>query len=148
MTPTQHTVASGITGAAFYAYSHSPLASAACFLSGILIDVDHIMDLCIYKKRITFTARDLFNFCGREKGGKLYLIFHSYELLALLWASIFFFHWPTVWLGLAMGVSVHLFLDQIANPVRPWVYFLWYRIKFGFAKEYSFTPGYFGKMDL
>ena len=148
MTPTQHTIASGITSAVFYAYSHSLPASLSCFLSGILIDVDHILDLCIYKRKLNFTIRDLFNFCEREKGGKLYLIFHSYELLAFLWVSIIAFHGPTVWLGLAIGVSVHIFLDQVANPVRPWVYFLGYRLKVGFVKEFIFTSRYFSTMDL
>ena len=148
MSPTQHTIASGVASAAFYVYSQSVAGTVICFLSGIFIDVDHIMDLCIYKKRLAFTVQDLFNFCEREKGGKLYLIFHSYELLALLWLSIATFHLSAVWLGLAIGLSIHIFLDQIANPVRPLVYFLWYRLKYGFAKEYIFTPGYFSKMDL
>ncbi len=142
-------MASGLTMAAFYALTRpSWEATTVCFLSGILIDVDHVVDLCIYKKRIVLSAQALFNFCEREKGGKLYLVLHSYELLALLWISIGLFKLSDVWLGLALGLSVHMALDQFSNPVRPWVYFFWYRIKYGFAKEHIFKADYYRKMDL
>ena len=148
MTPTQHVVASGTTTAIFYFVHPSWSAAAICFLSGIFIDLDHVLDLFIYKKRILLSVRDLFDFCGREKGGRLHLIFHSYELLALLWVAIFYFHLNINWLALAVGLSVHLILDQIFNPMKPLAYFLWFRIKCGFTKKALVNADCFNKMDM
>lgn len=148
MSPTQHTVASGVTSAIFYAVHPSWSATAICFLSGIFIDLDHVLDLYLYKKRLFLGLNDLFNFCGREKGGKLYLILHSYELLVLFWIAIFMFRLDINWLGLGVGLSVHLILDQIFNPMMPLAYFLLYRFKCGFIKKDIVNSVCFSKMDL
>ena len=85
--------------------------------------------------------KELKDFCLKDKSGKIFLIFHSYELMAVFWAVILYFHPSVVWFGLAFGMSVHLLLDQIFNPIYPLAYFLVYRMKLGFPKAIFFNEG-------
>jgi len=146
MSPIGHVAASSLISAVFAFFTRSVSGTAVCFLSGIFLDVDHILDYWIAKKKVFFTYKQLENFCGGEKAGKLYLIFHSYEFLILLWLSIVFFKANIVWLGLAVGVTAHLLLDLTANPLRPWVYSLGYRFRHGFSKYYVFPKDYYEGM--
>jgi len=136
-------IASTLTSAVFFAATHSWEGTMVCFLSGILIDIDHHFDLWLYEKKILFHIKHIYYFCEKEKKGKLYLIFHSYELLALFWLGLIWFPLNVLWWGLAVGLTVHLVLDQMCNTVTPFTYFLWYRIKKGFMKEALFPPDYY-----
>ena len=147
MSPQNHVVASTITSCAFFFCTHSGEGTAACFLSGILIDIDHHFDLWIYKKKFLLGLKDIYHFCEKEKGERLYLIFHSYELIFLLWLSLFVFHLNLIWWGMAIGVSVHMIFDQILNPLRPGVYFLWYRIKNNFDKACIYPREVYQQME-
>ena len=147
MTPANHVIASAATGAVFAALTQSLEGTLACFLSGILIDIDHHFDLWIYKKKLLFHIKHIYDFCDKEKEGKIYLIFHSYELLAVLWMCIIFFHLNWIWRGIAVGFSVHLLLDQVGNAVKPGTYFLWYRIKNHFRKESVFPPEHYRRVN-
>jgi len=139
MTLKQHIIASGITSA-YYAYvSHSWLGAAACFLSGIFIDMDHWVDYCWIKKKICWSLKELEDYCYHgNKEDKIFLFLHSYELLLTLWAAAFLFFNDPVWIGLVFGMTVHILLDQIFNGVYPWAYFLFYRAKHGFPHKIFF----------
>ena len=143
MSPTRHVLASAATSAVFLGVTRSWPATIVCFFSGILIDIDHHFDLWIYKKKILLHIKHIYDFCEKEKEGKLYLIFHSYEFLAVLWICLIGFRLSVVWWGLAVGVTVHMILDQIGNTVRPLTYFLCYRIKNGFTKASLFPLDYY-----
>ena len=143
MTPRNHVMASAITSSIFAFLTRSWEGTTACFLSGIFIDIDHHFDLWLYKKKILLHPKHIYQFCEREKDGKLHLIFHSYELLVIFWIVIAAFHLSFLWRGLAVGMSVHLILDQIGNALKPGVYFLFYRIKNKFSKEAIFPLGHF-----
>jgi len=147
MTPKQHTIASAVTTAVFASFSHSWIANTACFLSGILIDVDHVLDYMLYKKSFPWKYRSLTEFCDSKKQGRLYLIFHSYELLLLFIGLGALLGFPLLWLGVFVGVSVHLILDEIYNPLRPLAYFFIFRLKHDFKREYLFTPEYYKKLS-
>ncbi len=147
MTPTSHMIASAVTSAAFAAATHSWEGTLACFLSGILIDIDHHFDLWIHRKKILFQLKHIYDFCEKEKNGKFYLVFHSYELLAIFWMGVIFLHLNNIWWGMAVGLSVHLLLDQIGNNLKPGTYFLWYRIKNNFSKESVFPAGHFQRTN-
>ena len=146
MSPSKHIVASGISSIAFAACIHSWGGTAACFLSGIFIDLDHIIDFWIAKKRFPRQYRDLYSFCTNEKAGKLHLIFHSYELLAVLWFLCVFYKWNPVWLGLTIGMTLHIILDAMTNSLRPLVYFLTYRIRHDFSKASTFPAEDYEKL--
>ena len=149
MTPTSHVIASTVTSSVFAAVTQSWEGTLACFLSGIFIDIDHHFDVWIYRKKFFLHIKHIYDFCDKEKEGKVYLIFHSYELLAIFWMCIIFFHLNWTWWGTAVGISVHLFLDQIGNAqdTKPWSYFLWYRIKNNFSKESLFSPEHYHRTN-
>ena len=73
--------------------------------------------------------------CLRIRFKKLYLLAHSYELIAALWLAIWVFSLSNAWKALAIGITQHLVFDQITNPINRFGYFLTYRIMKGFRKE-------------
>jgi len=143
MKPTHHVMLSTGVSAVFASWVHSWEAILACFLSGIFIDLDHHFDYLIIKKELPISYKKLLDFLTTEHDKKLYLFLHSYELIILLWFSIFVFHLSTVWLGVAVGVSTHIFCDELANPFKPMAYFFVSRMKVGFNRRAMFKEEYF-----
>ena len=139
MTPSRHTVVSILISIPFGMASQSWVGAITCFLSGIFIDLDHVIDFVANKKKLFRSYDEFFSFFERERKGKLYLIFHSYELLFVFWLLIMIYQLNSIWVGLALGMTVHMFCDQITNPLRPFVYFWVYRLRYRFAKEYIYT---------
>ena len=117
---------------------------AACFLSGIFIDLDHNLDYFIWRREPPVSYRKLIDFLKNDHDAKLYLFLHSYELLAALWLCIFYFDLNTVWVGMAAGLTVHMACDEIYNPLGPLAYFFTYRVSKGFCRRKLFKKGYFG----
>ena len=146
MSPIKHTVISGVLSLGFFALTKSWTGTLACFLSGIFIDIDHFFDFWIVKKRFKCGYDDLMTYGIREKAGIVFLIFHSYELLAALWFAIYLYDLNAVWLGIAWGTTVHLLADQMSNPLRPPGYFFFYRMKYGFAKEHLLKKEFYQQM--
>lgn len=140
MKPAQHVVISSGVGLVLAWWIQSAAAGLACFLSGVFIDIDHYLDFYLEKKKIPFRYKELTDFCNRDNKdrGRLRLIFHSYEFLVVLWLAVSYWHLNELWLGFAVGLSQHLVCDQLTNPFRPLAYFLAYRLKYGFQKEYIF----------
>jgi len=66
---------------------------------------------------------------------RLYLVLHSYEILIALWSAIFIFSLSNFWKAIAVGLTQHMILDQITNPISRLGYFFTYRIARGFDKE-------------
>ena len=143
MKASYHVVASGVVAASFHALAHSWPATTACFLSGILIDVDHYWEYYLVRKKMPCSYQDLVDFCFYDKHSKLYLIFHSYEYLVLFWLAITVLDLGLVFQGIALGATVHLLFDQFTNPIKPLYYFLTYRIIHGFDKKRTLSQKYF-----
>ena len=143
MRPTYHVMISGGVTLVFSFWVKSTGALAACFLSGILIDLDHHLDYYLARKELPLNFKKLFDFCHDDQQAKLHLFFHSYELLFLLWFSIYYFSLGAVWLGVAVGFTTHIICDEIANPLRPLSYFLTFRIKHNFSRKMLFKKGYY-----
>ena len=108
---------------------HSWPASVACFFSGVLIDIDHYFEYYFHQRKFPAGYKELVDFCVPFTKDKVYLIFHAWEYLFVLWALIYFCHLGHVWLGLAIGLTIHLILDQLTNPMKPLAYFLIFRIQ-------------------
>ena len=134
---TGHVIASSVTSLAFYGVVQSWPATLACFLSGILIDLDHVVDYWLIRK-MHCSYKELKEFCLTDRKEKVYLFFHSIELLALLWAAYFYYSMNIIWLGVLTGLSVHMLFDQLTNDVYPATYFIIYRFKRGFPKSIFF----------
>ena len=135
MKPLHHVAVSAAVSVGFWQITHSWLATAMCFLSGIFVDLDHHLDCYLGSGRFPFKYKDLVNFCRNEDKAKLYLFFHSYELLFLLWGAITLFELGAVWIGVLLGMTVHIVCDDIVNPLRPVAYFFFYRLYHKFERR-------------
>ncbi|MFH0869776.1 MAG: hypothetical protein V1866_01840, partial [archaeon] len=79
MEPEIHLFVSAVLAAVVYLFTASIPAAVACFVGGFLIDLDHILEYWLYRRRISFTGE--FFSLYPKKAGHLYLFLHSYELL-------------------------------------------------------------------
>lgn len=131
MFPSGHIVVSGVISAFVWAYFKSFGCAFVSFAAGVLIDLDHIIDYYA-SHGFTLNFRDVYYACAEMRLGRLFLVLHSYELLAFLWVSIYALSMTDIWKALAIGLTQHVVLDQFTNPVRPKAYFLIYRAMRGF----------------
>ena len=127
MKPIPHIVASGIISAISIAYFKSFGYAAVSFLAGVLIDLDHIIDYYL-NYGFTFNIKKIYNSCLAISLKRLYIVFHSYELIAFLWAAIYIFSLSKFWQAIALGFTQHIILDQVSNPVRAFGYSFIYRL--------------------
>ena len=143
MKPSYHIAASTAISAGLQATMHSWPATLGCFLSGVLIDTDHYLEYYILRKKFPFRYKDLVDFCWDAKVNKHYLLFHAYEYLFILWFLIYFFNIGVIWIGVALGLTTHLLFDQWTNPIKPFFYFLTFRLKNQFEKRKILSEEYF-----
>jgi len=122
---------SGIISVFVWYYFRSINCAIISFASGVLIDLDHLVDYYT-SHDFTFRVKSIYSACIRLDLDRLYLVLHSYELIALLWFSIYLFSLPDVWKAVAIGFTQHLIFDQITNPFNPFGYFMTYRATKGF----------------
>ena len=119
--PVGHTVVSVGIGGAVWAATGSPAAVPAATVTGVLIDVDHVLDYynCYWK---------------RDKG-RLYVLFHGWEYSAIALAIVLAFWYPPVLLAAVLGHLGHLVGDQVGNRLaHPLAYSIVYRISAGFDR--------------
>lgn len=114
-----------MVGAAVYYYFHSAACGVIAFLTGVLVDLDHIPDFLIqhgfkkYKKFFEISlATDL---------KKLYLFLHSIELAVIFWVLIIVLRLDKYWVAAAIGFTQHLAFDIIFNPLGISGYLIIYR---------------------
>ena len=101
------------------------LSYAALFIAGgVFVDLDHFIDYFLYHK-LNFSVKDFFS-CGNLKSGKVYLVFHSWEINLFLLLLSRVFNSPQLLL-LGLGLSLHLGIDNLQRE-NPWCYFLVYRM--------------------
>jgi len=135
-----HTAVNLTIGAILYNYRPSIAGFLWFLIAGIFIDLDHYIDY-VRERGISFDFKKVHDFIkdGYKHFEKLTLLLHSYELLILLWILIAIFNLNIIWRYAAMGLTVHIFTDQIANPIVPLGYFLWFRIANNFEAKKLFT---------
>lgn len=134
-----HTAFSILISGALYMVFKSWGLAAACLLSGIFIDLDHIIDY-LREYGPPFKIKKFFRIFNEGRLQKAVLILHGWEWVFLLCM----FSWMTDWnpfiIGLTLGFAQHLLLDEISNGTNPWGYFLLWRWKNDFVYETVF-PG-------
>lgn len=134
-----HTLITFTIGGILYNYSHSLIGFLGFLVAGILIDLDHYIDY-IRERGISFNFKKVCDVCiyAYMDFKKVTVLLHSYELLILLWLAIFIFNLDLAWKHLALGFTLHLFIDQMVNPVMPFSYFLSFRIANNFETKKTF----------
>lgn len=108
-----------------------------CFLSGVLIDLDHLIDFYLFSGE-KFSRERFFSRCLEGRRERISLLFHSYERFGLLCVVAWCVDSAVV-RGLLWGTGLHVAFDQIGSGrkyrLSPWFYFLVYRIAVGFRRE-------------
>lgn len=138
MRPLKHILSSAAAGGAFYIYSSSIAASFICFLSGVLIDLDHFYDYYLNYKKWPLSLKDFYLSCIEHKFKRAYLLLHSLELVALLWFFIVIFRLNLFWVAVALGVSLHFLLDILGNRAYFFTYSFIYRMQKDFLAKLLF----------
>ena len=127
MKPTAHLAASAVASTSLYFFTKSMPIAGASLIAGFLVDIDHLID---YFREYGFRTdiREFLRIFYETRFRKLYLVFHSWELIFTLLLLAWLSGRNEVLFGLSAGVLQHLILDQFANGVTPWGYFFTYRV--------------------
>jgi hypothetical protein len=134
-----HVITSGVVSSVIYAVTKSPAAAIGSFLAGALLDADHFIDYYL-NYGFSINLKAMHDAMNEYRLPKIYILLHSFELLSVFWALVFLIPLSMFYFAVALGLTQHIILDQIANPVMPRAYFLTYRIAHGFKRESILNP--------
>lgn len=135
-----HAVVSTIVSGILYSVFKSWGLAIASFVSGIFVDLDHIIDFLI-AKGLRFHPEQFFNYFNEKNFGsrdRLFFLFHAWEWLILIAVAAWLTGWNFWITGLLIGYGHHMLLDELYNSsryrIRPWIlgYFILWRWKKGF----------------
>lgn len=132
-----HLYTSTLLGGVLYAVTRSWQIAVSSILSGIFIDIDHILDFLLFSGE-KFSVKSMFSWCHEGRWRKVTLLLHSYEIYFILIIVTYYFP-SEILMGILFGTGLHMILDQARNPacenLSKWFYFLSYRIYAGFSKK-------------
>lgn len=80
-------------------------------IGGILIDLDHWIEFW-HDRGLPWDLREFFHFGNSGVSSRLFILFHSFEWIPLLYAG-FLLSGEWIFMGVVIGLSVHLVLDYI-----------------------------------
>ena len=133
----QHITISLFFSAFLYTISNSWIIFSSSLISGVLIDIDHILDYFM-AYGINIRIKQFFEVCHNLKIPRVRLIFHSWELLFLLSICAFVMRWNPWIIGTIVGFTQHIVLDQIFNKPHKLTYFFFWRLKKDFSLQRCF----------
>ena len=114
MGPVGHTAISAVVGASVWGLTGSPSAGAVAVGVGVVVDVDHLVDL--------------YQSCIRLKSNLVVVPLHGWEYsIAGLLVLCFLFYHPVL-LAAVMGHLSHVATDHCHNRLTPLGYFALYRV--------------------
>ena len=113
MKPPGHAAISLTIGGVLFAITKSPYSMVAALITGVMIDLDHLVEYYMW--------------FVREDNSRVWYFLHDYELLIPAFVAVHLSGWDPVVLGVTFAFQGHLLTDQIFNPMAPLAYFLTYR---------------------
>ncbi len=135
-----HVIASLLFSTLIFMIFKSWKITAVSFFSGVLIDIDHVFDYS-WEFRKRFRVKEFFDTHYNDRNLFYMVIFHSWELLALLSICAFSMSWNSWIVGVTIGFTQHIILDQIFNKTNRWIFFFFWRLKNDFNVKKMF-PDY------
>ncbi len=129
-----HVTASIIISAFLFAISKSWIIFTSSLICGVLIDIDHVFDY-FWEFRKRFRVKEFFDVHYNKKILFFMVVFHSWELLIPLNIYAFFLSGNPWIMGITIGFTQHVVLDQISNKPHKWNYFFFWRLKNNFSFE-------------
>ena len=127
-----HTNSSAVLAVASYMVSNSVPVAISSLLAGILIDSDHAID---YALGGNSTRLGITNYESYANQTKLRKIFHSWELVALIFAFIIALHQYQLAFWITASLLLHIISDQIYYKRSNLYFFFVYRLKRNFNPD-------------
>ena len=136
MKPQYHAAASIALSGILYLIFKSWSMAAACLISGIFIDIDHVVDY-VAQCGFSLKIKKFYAFYKKEPRLKMRLL-HGWEWLVILGAAAWLTEWNPWITGTFIGFGQHLVLDKI-NFGEPFLtYSVIWRWKKGFRTDEIF----------
>ncbi len=133
----QHVAISIGVSALVWAVFRSSTAAADCFLTGVFLDIDHLLDYVInYGPR--FKIKHFFTVFEFEAIENIYLFLHSWEFIVIYLALLWLIDWKPVAIGAVIGIVLHLLLDHFFNAHGKFAYFISYRLFHRFSGRHFY----------
>lgn len=133
MKPQVHLIVSLILSLIFYYFSHSIFAASFVLAAGFLIDLDHLPDYWLYRRRFVIN-KDFFT-DYHMKLGRIFIVFHSIELWLVFIILLIGFGHYVIALAAILGFGLHIIMDFSTNGVHALGYFFVFRLLNGFRAE-------------
>ena len=121
MRPTGHAAISASLAVAVWAVTKSIPASVAAFVSGVFVDIDHLLDLVLLLR-------------GRRRT-RVIIAFHAWEWVPVLVVAAAMVRWNSIIIGIAVGLFGHLVADQLANRLPTLTYSIVFRASRNFRGQ-------------
>jgi hypothetical protein len=142
---TAHLFTAAGIGTIIYTTTGSWQLSIASSATEVLIDTDHVIEH-IMKSPRPFCLKTFFGKNNTLDWSSVVFPLHSYELLVLLAGLAWFLNSLLLW-ACFLGMTIHLFLDEVGNrlptsPIRlaSGFYFFTYRLYMGFQTKSFLCP--------
>ena len=116
MKPPYHVASSALVAGILYFLFKSWSMALSCFLSGILIDIDHVYDY-LKEYGYPFKVKDFIRAIYTAKLTRMTLFFHSWEVILLLSIITWFTNWNPLSVGILIGFGHHMILDKLYTGV-------------------------------
>lgn len=129
-------------GGILYCIFRSLWISGWSIVGGTLIDLDHLYDYARYPYRPEsrgFDLRHFFEVLNSARLEKVYVVLHSWELVAMVLVAGWFLPVAGVALvPLGFGMAIHVLLDAFTNPTSIICYSVISRFAHRFAGTFFF----------
>ncbi|KKP29986.1 MAG: hypothetical protein UR15_C0007G0002 [Parcubacteria group bacterium GW2011_GWA2_31_28] len=143
-----HLTLSLFVGLIIWKISGSVYVISAALMGGFFIDLDHLLDYFLAfgtKFNLTYFLKG-YSFL---KTDKIYVIFHSWELIIFLFFTILFFinfiTLRALLFSFSLSLFLHLSVDVFTNNMKAQSYFLLYRLFNKFELKTLVTTDHYQK---
>ncbi|MBU0951293.1 MAG: hypothetical protein KKH91_00485 [Elusimicrobia bacterium] len=133
-----HIIISIAVSSVAYLVFKSYEVAISVLLAGIFIDLDHLFDYFMDVKKITFGFSDFFYRLNEARLKKVYVLLHSYEVLAVFTFIVIKLKTPIL-LGAYIGVLTHFMADIMCWRAYFYSYSLIYRASVRFDTKKIFN---------
>lgn len=130
-------VTAPVTAGVWY-FTHSWVYAAMTVILGVLVDFDHVFDYIREEKKFDMKGMFIKSYAGDFE--RMYVIFHAWEYIPLSWIAGALAGNYTFSIVFSAAYFFHMLPDQLMNNVRPFGYFMTYRIMKKFVMTDIFYP--------
>ena len=132
-----HILLSGGISLALLIMVKDPFAATTCFLMGVFMDMDHLVDYWMETGKLTWKINELLDAIWKSE--LVFIPLHSWELLLVM--MILTPTYPFL-LGATMGFLFHMIADLATNHAKFEGFLIMYRVNVGWRKENVFENYY------